>query len=171
MDLNHIELSSSLVAELYKTSLIEPVNTIIPQEQSKEQSPVNSTWKYLGNNNKNILIIVHTKEAIHLPDNELAFLTGILGACKLSVADVAIVNLGNHPDASHKKLNSFFKSKMVFLFDVEPTAFGLPVNFPHYQVQAFSNTSFLYSPSLNELENDKLLKSKLWVCLRRLFNI
>src|SRR5262249_17521429 len=120
---------------------------------------------------KNILVVVNSNEAIHLPDNELAFLTGILGACKLSIMDVAIINLNNHADASHKELVSFFKSKTVFLFDIEPAAFGLPVNFPHYQLQLFSNSSFLYSPSLKELENDKLQKSKLWVCLRRLFNV
>ena len=172
MDLNHIELPSSLVADLYKKTLIESASTIDSEEEkSTEQDKPGSSWKYLGKNNKNILIIVNTKEAIHLPDNELSFLTGILGACKLSINDVAIVNLNNHPEASHTELKFFFKSKTVFLFDVEPTALGLPVNFPHYQLQAFSNTSFLYSPSLRELKNDKLQKSKLWVCLRRMFNI
>ncbi len=171
MDLNHIELSSSLVADLYKKSLIETSLPTVQQEKSKEQVQENSPWKYLGKNNKNILIIVNSNEAIHLPDNQLTFLTGILGACKLSVNDVAIVNLNNHPGTSHNELKTFFKSKTVFLFDVEPTALGLPVSFPHYQVQAFSNISFLYSPSLKELEDDKLQKSKLWVCLRRLFNV
>ena len=74
-------------------------------------------------------------------------------------------------NASYKELISFFKSKIVFLFDIEPIAFGLPVNFPHYQAQAFASTSFLFSPSLKKLQNDKLQKSKLWVCLRRLFNV
>lgn len=171
MDLNHIELPSSLVADLYKKTLIESASSAIPQEKSTEQAQVNSSWKYLGNNNKNILIIVNHNDAIHLPDNELSFLSGILGACKLSIKDVAIINLNNHPGASHKELNSFFKSKIGLLFDVEPAALGLPMNFPHYQVQAFSNTSFLYSPSLKELEDDKLQKSKLWVCLRRMFNV
>jgi hypothetical protein len=47
----------------------------------------------------------------------------------------------------------------------------LPLNFPHYQIQPFANCSFLYTPSLSEVETDKVQKSKLWVALRRLFNI
>ena len=174
MDLNHLELPSYLIADLYKKSLVEPIKkseSVYKPVLDTEFNYSNSSWKYLGVNNKNILIVVSTNEAIYLPDPELTFLTGILGACKLSLADVAIVNLNNHSNASYKELVSFFKSKIVFLFDVEPVAFGLPVNFPHYQVQAFVNTSFLFSPSLKELENDKLKKSKLWVCLRRLFNV
>lgn len=174
MDLNHLELPSYLIADLYKKSLVEPVKkpgSVQKSEPDIEINHINSVWKYLGNNHNNILIIVNTNEAVYLLDHELAFLTGILGACKLSIADVAIMNLKNHPNASYKELISFFKSKIVFLFDVEPVVFGLPVNFPHYQVQAFVNTSFLFSPSLKELENDKLKKSKLWVCLRRLFNV
>ena len=171
MDLNHVELPPNLIADLYKKSLIEPASSSLQKEKPIEQSHFNFLWKYVGDNNKNILIIVNTKEAIHLPDNELSFLTDILGACKFSMNDVAIVNLNNHPSASYTELKSFFKSKTVLLFDVEPIVLGLPMNFPHYQVQAFSNTSFLFSPSLKELENDKLQKSKLWVCLRRLFNV
>jgi len=45
------------------------------------------------------------------------------------------------------------------------------MNFPHFQQQKFTGITFLFSPSLNELENDKLLKSKLWICLKQIFNI
>jgi hypothetical protein len=174
MDLNNIELPAFVVAELYQSSLIEgdkilvkvqPVVATIEKEQ-----PV-SVWKSVGGNQKNILVIVNYTDAVHLPDSDLIFLTGILGACKLSLADVAIVNLNNHPEALYKELTSFFKSKVVLLFAVEPAAFGLPMSFPHFQIQPFANNSFLFSPSLKELENDKLLKSKLWVCLKRLFNL
>ncbi len=101
----------------------------------------------------------------------LTFLTGILSACKLNLADVAIVNSTNYPDADYKELTKFFASKIVLLFDIEPSAFGLPMSFPHYQIQAFANNSFLYAPSLKDLENDKIEKSKLWVSLKRLFNL
>ena len=181
MDINHIELSASVVVDLYQSSLIDSNETIVTETaeaevSKKEKLPVADTisasqWKSLGSNHKNILIIVNNDEAVHLPDNELTFLTGILGACKLSLADVAIVNLNNHPEVSYKELTSFFKSKIVFLFDTEPAAFGLPMSFPHYQIQAFAGSSFLYSPSLKELENDRVEKSKLWVCLKRLFNL
>jgi hypothetical protein len=181
MDINHIELPASVIVDMYQSSLIDSNETVVTETavtevSKKEKIEVVDTistqqWKSLGSNNKNVLIILNTTEAVHLPDNELTFLTGILGACKLNLADVAIVNLNNHPEASYKELASFFKSKIVFLFDTEPAAFGLPMSFPHYQIQAFAGSSFLYSPSLKELENDRVEKSKLWVCLKRLFNL
>ncbi len=175
MDLNNIELPGFLIADLYPNSLVdgalvnekELFSTVSPKQSVTEDI----TWKSLGNNQRNILIIVNSSEAVYLPDNELAFLTGVLGACKFSLADVAIVNLAHYPGASYKELTAFFKSKIVLLFDVEPASFGLPMSFPHYQIQPFSNNSFLYSPSLKDLENDKVEKSKLWVCLKRLFNL
>ena len=174
MDLNNIELPAFAVADLYQSSLIEtgeiPLRTQTVTAAIQKEQPV-SVWKSVGGNQRNVLVIVNYTDAVHLPDSDLTFLTGILGACKLSLADVAIVNRNNHPEAMYKELSTFFKSKIVLLFAVEPAAFGLPMSFPHFQVQPFANNSFLFSPALKELENDKLLKSKLWVCLKRLFNL
>ncbi len=177
MDLNIIELPASLIVDLYHTSLFNTNEFSIEKKLDKEtpkhidKVEISAPFKWLGDNKKNILVIVNNKEVVHLPDNELTFFTGILNACKLTVADVAILNFNTHPEVSYKELTEFFKSKIVFLFDVEPAAFGLPMNFPHYQIQAFAGNSFLYSPSFKNLENDKVQKSKLWICLKRLFNL
>jgi hypothetical protein len=180
MDLNHIGLTAILVAELYPNSLIgeesSPKN--LEAMGTKTEAAITPAaitspplWKSLGDNQKNILVIVNSREAVYLPDHELTFLAGVLSACKLSLADVAIVNLNNHPEATYKELTSFFKSKIVFLFDTGPAEFGLPMNFPPYQIQAFAGNSFLSAPSLKHLENDRVEKSKLWECLKRLFNL
>ena len=95
-----------------------------------------SSHKYLGNNQQNILIIVKHNDCVHLPDHELQFLTGILAACKLSLADVAIVNLNNYPGITYKELNKQFNSKTVFLFGTRPASFGLPLNFPPFPATA-----------------------------------
>lgn len=180
MDLNHIELPASVIADLYADSLVndpgmieEPsvINKPIKDQPSIVAEDEMSPFRSLGNNNKSVLIIVNNPDAVHLPDDELQFLAGILGACKLTLEDVAIVNLNNHPGTLYKELTTHFKSRIVFLFDVEPAAFGLPMSFPYYQIQAFAGNSFLYSPSLKQLENDRVEKSKLWVCLKRLFNL
>lgn len=175
MDINNIELPGTMVVDLYQSTLVDGTEAkekvAVAPLATSSIAEEKSTFKSLGNNQRNVLIIVKSNEAVYLPDNELAFLTGILGACKLSLADVAIVNLTNYSDASYKELTTFFKSKIALLFDVEPSQFGLPMSFPHYQLQPFANNSFLYSPSLKDLENDKVEKSKLWVCLKRLFNL
>ena len=181
MDLNHIELSPAVFAELYPETLIGEPGTVINKTAQHETtqpiqetlSPVitkSETWRSLGNNQQKILIIVQSPDAVHLPDKELEFLTGILSACKLTLADVAIVNI-QEQTASYKELTSHFGSRIVFLFDVDPVSFGLPINFPHYQIQAYAGNSFIYAPALKALENDRLEKSKLWVSLKRLFNL
>ncbi|HQV55452.1 MAG: hypothetical protein IPH34_11755 [Chitinophagaceae bacterium] len=181
MGINNIDLPAIVVEQLFNSSLIDnevaaekanPISTPIKTETaSKSDNDSVQEWKSLGNNNKKILIVLKSEDAVHLPDNQLTFLTGILSACNLSLADVAIVNTINHPEVSYKELTTYFASKVVLLFDIEPATFGLPINFPFYQIQAFAGNSFLYSPSLNNLENDKIEKSKLWVCLKRLFNL
>ncbi len=173
MNINDIQLPAKLIADLYRSSLVETdgAQQAFQSTEKPQETAATTEWKWLGDNRKNILVIVQQTGAVHLPDKELDFLTTMLGACKLGLADVAIVNRNNNPEATYKELTVFFKSKIVLLFDVEPATFGLPMNFPHYQLQAFAGATFLFSPSLAELENDKLQKSKLWVCLKRLFNL
>ncbi len=175
MDLNRIQLPLSVIAYLYPDSLIETGEiTAAPMpviERTIQEDEGAATWKWLGENKKNILVIVSYRDVVHLPDRELQFLTNMLTACKLSLADVAIVNLQQQPHQIYKEIIDQFKSKIALLFDIEPAAFGLPMNFPYFQIQPFTSCSFLYAPSLKELEDDKVQKSKLWVSLRRLFNV
>jgi hypothetical protein len=182
MDLKNIELPPFVIAELYRSSIIDPgeIPASIQRINAVEEFPVivdeaapssSPAWKWLGGNRKNILVVVRHKSVPHLPENELSVLTGMLTACQLSLADVAIVNISCQPSSGYKEVITQFNSRIVFLFGVEPATFGLPMSFPHFQVQGFANSSFLFIPDLSELENDKVLKSKLWVCLRRIFNI
>lgn len=179
MDLNHIKLPVALINDLYKTVLVEPVlNTGVKEVTAPVEKPVITgnqakapEWKSLGSNEKNILIIVSYADAVYLPDNDLNFLTVVLNACKLSLADVAVLNRFHYPDASYKELIAYFKSRVVLLFGIEPAAIDLPINFPHYQIQSFNKATFLFTPALEAMEKDKLEKSKLWVSLKRLFNV
>lgn len=178
MGLNDLHLPPTVVSALYPGSLVSLDSEITskPEKTTKPAAPVEKEaeepiLKYLGNNKKNILVVVSYPDAVHLPDEALTFLTNMLTACKLSLGDVAIVNRKNYPEGTYKDLVAQFKSKTVFLFGIDPLDFGMPVGFPHYQVQHLANSTFLYSPSLDEHKNDPLLKSKLWVSLRNIFGI
>jgi hypothetical protein len=182
MGLNDLHLSPSIIAALYPSSLIIPDQTdTVAKTRVLKAGPIEIAanaeentepdWKYLGHNKKNILVIVSYTDAVHLPDEELAFLTNMLSACKLNLGDVAIVNKHAYRDSAYKNYMEAFKPKTVFLFGVEPSAFGLPVSFPYFQVQAIANCTFLYTPPLEQQRQDALLKSKLWVSLRSIFSI
>lgn len=180
MDLNHINLPPAALAGLYGETLVadHSVNSVPAGFVQKKEPPSTVSAvdqipavRSLGNNQQRILVLVNVSDAVFLSDESLGFLTGILSACKLSMADIALVNLYHYPDIPYQTLLTDFKSRIVLLFDKDPASFGLPMNFPHYQLQAFNGNTFLYAPSLQDLEKDKVEKSKLWVSLKRLFNL
>lgn len=182
MGLNDLHLSPAVLSRLYPFSLINTGKIEIAQAdiladkdltktKKEPERPTASSWKFLGSNQQKILIVVNYPDAVHLPDEELSFLTNMLAACKLSLGDVAIINRNNYKDILYKDILTHFQSKIVFLFGVEPAEFGLPVSFPPFQVQSLANSTFLYAPALEERHTDTLLKSKLWVSLRGIFGI
>ncbi len=92
--LNNIELNPVLISALYPHSLVE---TAAAQPEKK----LNEEVKYLGNNNSRVLILVHSSEHTFLAEEELTFLSKILGACKLNIGDVAIVNTAFYQHTQH----------------------------------------------------------------------
>lgn len=172
MSLNSIKFEPTDIASLYKISLVE-----INEEQkvlSKtkiDTDQVNTGWRYLGENKKKTLVIVRNADAVHIPDKQLSFLTKLLAACNLNLADVAVLNFQDHNSSEFNEILNYFKPRVVLLFDVEPGEFGLPMIFPQFQVQGYKDTMFVSSPALNVIEPDKSLKGKLWVCLKKVFNL
>ena len=118
MDINHISLTPSIIAEFYSSSLVNPGEMQLPG--ANEQGTLSSinetekTWKWLGENKKKILVVVKYQDAVHIPDNDLQFLTSMLTACKLSLADVAIINLHNQPHQHYKEILDQFQSRVAF---------------------------------------------------------
>jgi hypothetical protein len=179
MSLNNIKLDPFLLAEMYKDVLVEDHDLNQQQNDSNQkkkqlvetQTNTEKNWKYLGDYKRNILVIVHYDHAVFIPDAPLNFLTTILSACKLSLADVAILNLANAPARVYKDVREKFKSKVTILVGITPQQFEMPINFPEFQVQSFDNCTFLAATTIEQMENDKLLKSKLWVSLRKIFGV
>ena len=167
MNLNTIQFDATDIALLFKNSLVE-INTERPV---LPQTDIGSEWKYLGENKKKSLIVVRYPGEVHLPDKQLSFLTKLLAACNLTIADVAIVNFQQYKSSDFDKIIDHFKPKAVLLFDIAPGEFGMPMIFPQFQVQRYKDAVFVSSPSLEVIEPDKVLKGNLWVCLKKIFNL
>ncbi|HEY6954340.1 MAG TPA: hypothetical protein VI385_03805 [Flavisolibacter sp.] len=161
MSLNNIQLKSNLLADLYKDSLVETNTKTMPAKRQV---------KYLGNNQKKVLVIVSHDSVPFLPDHELTFLTNVLAACKMSIADIGIVN-SNGIDETDLQNIIDLEARDIILFGVEPPDIGLPINFPTFQLQAFNNRTYLKAPTLTQVENDKGLKGSLWNSLKALLKI
>lgn len=193
MGLNDIQLNSTLLTAFYADALVltddapagsevvaatpEPhpsasADTAAPvvREKPTRMAPATTT-AFLGNNGKNISIIVQYPGIPHLPDSTLEFLTRMLQACKLGLGDVAIQNLGDQTSVVGSDITDQLASKIVLLFGINPADFGLAINFPEFQVQPLAGITYLYAPPLETCQHDKLVKSKLWVCLQRIFGI
>jgi hypothetical protein len=172
MSLNSIKFEPIDIASLYKNSLVE-INAeqqVIPLIKD-ETEQITTGLKYLGENKKKTLVVVRNTNAVHIPDKQLSFLTKLLAACNLNLADVAVFNFQDHNASEFYEILNFFNPKVVLLFDVDPSVFGLPMIFPQFQVQGYKDAVFVSSPSLEVIEPDKSLKGKLWVCLKKIFNL
>ena len=172
MSLNSIKFEPIDIASLYKNSLVEINAEKQALSQTKiETEQITSGLKYLGENKKKTLIVVRNTNAVHIPDKQLSFLTKLLAACNLNLGDVAVFNFQDHNASEFYEILNFFNPKVVLLFDVDPGVFGLPMIFPQFQVQGYKDAVFVSSPSLEVIEPDKSLKGKLWVCLKKIFNL
>jgi len=172
MSLNSIKFEPIDIASLYKNSLVEINAEKQALSQTKiETEQITSGLKYLGENKKKTLIVVRNTNAVHIPDKQLSFLTKLLAACNLNLGDVAVFNFQDHNASEFNEILNLFNTKVVLLFDVEPGQFGLPMIFPQFQVQGYKDAIFVSSPSLEVIEPDKSLKGKLWVCLKKIFNL
>jgi hypothetical protein len=177
MSLNSIKFGTTDIALLFKNTLvdIDEKKQDSPKQNIKSavinSDPIANEWRYLGENKKKTLIVVRYADIVHLPDKQLSFLTKLLAACNLNLGDVAIFNFFNHQSSQFNELFTYFKPKVVLLFDIKPTEFGMPMNFPDFQVQAYKDAVFVSSPSLETIEPDKNLKGKLWVSLKKIYNL
>jgi hypothetical protein len=163
MSLNQIKLNTRLLTDLYPDVLIQSNNTTsVPDYQG---------IRYLGKNAKHIALLINNPSQPYLTDNELNFLTNILSACRLSLADVAIVNIHSIPQNKIEDSLQTLETKIVILFGMDPLSIDLPINFPQFQLQGFNGKTYLFSSTLQELEADKALKLKMWNCLKTLFGI
>ena len=165
MSLDNIQLPATLIQGLYTKPLYD-LKTGEPAVDLTKTLP----FSYLGNNQKKVVILVRSSDAIYLPDDELNFLLGILTACKLSMADIALINVLKNTSLQYKDVTEQLNAEKILLFGIDPGELGLPLQFPLYQVQNYNNQVYLSSESLNSLQTDKEEKMKLWNCLKKVFH-
>jgi hypothetical protein len=165
MSLDNIQLPIQVVTDLFKNSLIE-----LDGQQSITPNKKEVDFNFLGNNEKQIAILVHEPEAIYLKEEELNLLLNILLACKLTMADIAVINLHKHT-IHYKQLRENLSTQIVLLIGTMPANIDLPLDFPMYKIQQYDNQQYVCGAALHNLINDKEEKGKLWLVLKSLFNI
>jgi hypothetical protein len=163
MSLNNIQLSDVTCQMLFEKNLVAKEGTIESPGVSKELK-ISS----LGENKKNILFLVNEVDHRYLADNEMEMLSNLIIACKLSMADIALVNY-HYNQYQYPQFNDYFKPKIILLFGVSTAAVDLPFTIPFFQIQNFQQQSFLTAPPLADFLENKNLKKDLWISLQKLF--
>ena len=164
MSLDNFQLPRHLLSELYKNSLVVLDDKQINTKSLKEENLV-----FLGDNEKNILILVEDEKALHINDDDLGLLTGILSACKLTLADIALLNMISKKSNHLIKVIEECKPYVLINFNVKTNVLGLDQN--RYQVIKKDNIQILSAGSLNQISNNIEEKKKLWGCLKTIFSV
>jgi hypothetical protein len=164
MSLDNIRLSKEICENLFAKDLIELNNSSIDKEVQK----VTTTISSLGENQQQILFIVNEPEQRFLPDDEMDLLSNLITACKLSMADIVLVNFYHNRFQYHDFANQFHPVK-ILLFGVSTEELNLPFTIPFFQIQPFQEQLYLTAPSLKNFLNNKDLKKELWASLQKLF--
>lgn len=190
MNPDKIQLPDFLIADLFKEGIVlienevtiptQPATAPPPEKTpAKPAKPVQKTaaaasLSYLGNNGGNITMLVNEPDALHLDDAHLEVVAAMLTACKLNIAEVAIVNIARQ-QTNDSRLREELQPRQVILFGVTTTDIDLPFSIPDYKIQQFNNVSYLQAGALSTMTgNDtpaRMEKSKLWLCLKSLFQI
>ena len=159
-----------------KTLDAQATTTAVQTETDKDNSSINDSRqiKYLGEHLKQVTIIVKDELAVYLNENDLTLLSSILSACKLTLADIALINVAQQKLSLHEILN-VLPSKLVMIFDVSSTTLKIKLPTTLYKSIQLGDTYLLFSNSLSLMQGGdqsaKLEKGKLWAILKSLFQL
>ena len=162
MSLNNIQLSGEACKNLFQNNLVQLIKT-----GTKEKS-VSTKTESLGENLQKIFFLVNDPSCRFLTDDEMEMVTKLLSACKLSMADIALVNFYFNPMDYHS-ISEMFGSKKLLLFGVSSVQLELPFSIPFFQVQSFHDQLYMTAPPFRDFLNNKELKKELWTSLQKLF--
>ena len=137
---------------------------IIPAEKNIEKRQT-TDFKYLGENNKYILIVVKEPSFDFLKQDDLGFLLKILAAKKLELKDVAIINTEKYLSLNFDDLKAFFAFSKVITFGINPQILQIEGAVANKK-SIFKETQILGTWSLPILQQDEKKKAIFWDMLK-----
>lgn len=162
------ELKSAPVMEVVIPVVEEKIpiiNAVVAEVKIPAAQAV--VFKYLGKNQKNILILVNDAGNDVSTDKGKELLRNIVKALQLTANDFALLNYAAYANTGFEEFRSFFNSKLVFAFGVTPLHLGLgeqPVN----EIIMHGAAQLIFSGNLDQLADDQIGKKTLWGSLKKL---
>ncbi|NQX42738.1 hypothetical protein SAMN05421820_11218 [Pedobacter steynii] len=143
---------------------VSPVVSLpIPVETPKE-SP---SFKFLGKNSRNILILVNDPEHEVSDEKGRELLRKIVKSVNLSANDFALLNYAGYRGTSYAQLQQHFSSVLIFVFGVTPEQLKMKT-YPQNSIVLEEGVRLIFSSELKTLEEDPAGKKVLWASLKQL---
>lgn len=132
-----------------------------------EPMPEQVTFKFLGKNKRNILILVN--DAQHDVSDEAGreLLRKIVKSVNLSANDFALLNYAGYKGADFKQLMDFFSCTLIFAFGVTPSQLSVTEH-PQNTIVSQGDVKMIFSAELRALDQDPAGKKALWGSLQNL---
>ncbi len=166
MNLNNIQLPASIYQSIFSNKLVD-----LRDRSAHINSKSKLKIDYLGGNEKNIVFVTNNDQHKFLDDNQLKFLSNLISACNITMADIAVVNMNNNEEVNYAKLFGCLSCRKVLCFGVSSGEIDLPFTIPFYQVQTFEEVQYIFCPALDQLQDNPEEKKLLWESLQKIFKI
>ena len=124
-------------------------------------------FKYLGKNQKNILILVNDYQNDVSTEQGRELLRKLVKAINLTANDFALVNYSDYTSEKYNDLKAFFNCKLMIAFGVDAVDLNVPVQ-PLHQLINYEEATLLFAKNLHDLDTDQVSKKILWTSLQQL---
>ena len=125
-----------------------------------DETPV-ITFKYLGGNQKNFLVLTHYTAVEFIAEAHLNALTSTVTRINYSLQDLAIVNLAHTQEANWEQLSQFFNPQKLLILGSK----ALPANLPALvlnETDQADNCQALYTFAFEEMMGNKENTKAFW---------
>jgi hypothetical protein len=123
-------------------------------------------FRYLGKNQKKVLILVNDGENEVSTDAGRELLRNLVKAMQLTANDFALLNYFNYNQIKFEELSKFFGSVLILGFGVSPAQLGLDDQSLH-SVGTHGGVKLVFTGRLDLLAGDQDGKKKLWSSLKQ----
>ncbi|WP_342329513.1 hypothetical protein [Pedobacter sp. FW305-3-2-15-E-R2A2] len=153
--------------QLVKPVSEAPVSPVVSLPRAVEEPKEILSFKFLGKNSRNILILVNDPEHEVSDEKGRELLRKIVKSVNLSANDFALLNYAGYTGTSYAQLQQHFSSVLIFAFGVTPEQLKMKA-YPQNSIVLEEGVRMIFSSELKTLEGDSTGKKVLWGSLKQL---
>ena len=165
--MSEMKASDAVALQYLMTEDIYLINEEELSTSSGERTEDGPAFDYLGENNKFMLLLIQEDGHPNLRSNELEALANILGAKRMSLKDVAIVNQRKYTSSTWKDFKDYFACSSIVLFGIDPSEIKIRT-LPKNAITELEGMQVLFTYSFAEMLNNTDKKREFWNQMKKL---